>query len=76
VVLNEASADDLQRLPGIGPKKAQAILALRQRMGRFRQVEDLMKVKGIGRTTIKRIRPLVRLDAAPQDAGSDASSTA
>jgi len=76
IVLNEASVEDFQRLPGIGPKKAQAIVALRQRMGRFRQVEDLMKVKGIGRTTIKRLRPLVRVDAKRQEAGgADASTT-
>ena len=62
IVLNQANLDDLQRLPGIGPKKAEAILALRQRMGRFRQVEDLLKVKGIGRATLKKLRPLVRID--------------
>jgi competence protein ComEA len=67
VILNDATADDLRRLPGIGPKKADAILQLRRKMGRFSQVEDLLKVKGIGRGTLKRIRPLVRLDAP--DAG-------
>jgi competence protein ComEA len=56
----------LQRLPGIGPKKADAILALRQRLGRFRQVEDLLKVKGIGRATVRRLRPLVRVDPPSQ----------
>ena len=64
VVLNQATFEELRRLPGIGPKKAQSILALRQRIGRFRQVEDLLKVKGIGRSTLKRLRPLVRLDPA------------
>jgi competence protein ComEA len=67
VFLNQATAEDLRRLPGIGPKKADAILALRHRMGRFRQVEDLLKVKGIGRGTLKRLRPLVKLDTS--DAG-------
>jgi competence protein ComEA len=70
VILNLATAEELQRLPGIGPKKAQAILALRQRMGRFRQIEDLMKVKGIGRATVKRLRPKVRIDPPPQPAPS------
>jgi competence protein ComEA len=65
VVLNTAGADDLRRLPGIGQKRADAILALRARMGRFRAIEDLMKVKGIGRAMLRRLRPLVRLDAAP-----------
>jgi competence protein ComEA len=62
VVLNTATVDDLRRLPGIGQKRADAILALRARVGRFRAVEDLMKVKGIGRAMIKRLRPLVRVD--------------
>ena len=64
VILNQAAFEDLRRLPGVGPKRAQAILALRQRLGRFRQVEDLLKVKGIGRSTLKKLRPLVRLDPA------------
>jgi competence protein ComEA len=60
--------DDLRRLPGIGEKRATAILALRARLGRLRAIEDLMKVKGIGRATLKRLRPLVRLDGL-SDAG-------
>jgi competence protein ComEA len=62
VVLNTATSEDLRRLPGIGQKRADAILALRSHLGRFRALEDLLKVKGLGRATLKRIRPLVRLD--------------
>jgi competence protein ComEA len=71
VYLNTANVDDLRRLPGIGEKRANAIVALRARLGgRLRAVEDLMKVKGIGRATLKRLRPLVRLDPpALPDAG-------
>jgi competence protein ComEA len=72
VFLNTAGVDDLRRLPGIGEKRAEAILALRTRLGgRFRAVEDLLKVKGIGRATLRRLRPLVRLDPPPPaaDAG-------
>ena len=64
VILNTATIEDLERIPGVGPKKASGILALRQRMGRFRQVEDLLRVKGIGRTTLKKIRPVIRVDPA------------
>ncbi|HEX8793301.1 MAG TPA: helix-hairpin-helix domain-containing protein [Polyangiaceae bacterium] len=74
VILNTANVDDLRRLPGIGEKRANAILALRSRLGgRFRAIEDLLKVKGIGRATLRRLRPLVRLDPAPElqtDAGA------
>lgn len=62
VFLNHASVDELRRLPGVGPKRAEAILVLRQRLGRFHRVEDLLRVKGIGRGAVKKWRPLVRLD--------------
>jgi competence protein ComEA len=70
VILNAADENELRRLPGIGEKRANAILSLRARLGRFRAVEDLLKVKGIGRATIKRLRPLLRLDAPSADAGA------
>jgi competence protein ComEA len=73
VILNTAAADDLRRLPGIGQKRADAILALRTRLGRFHAIEDLLKVKGIGRATLKRLRPLVRLDS-PAPAAPDAGT--
>ena len=65
VDLNTAHVSDLRRLPGVGEKRAEAILALRARLpgGRFRQLEDLLKVKGVGRAMLKRIHPLVRLGA-------------
>ena len=62
VYLNEATADDLRRLPGIGAKRAAAVLELRRRLGRFKQIEDLLRVRGIGRATLRKLRPLVRLD--------------
>lgn len=68
VVLNMATPEDLRRLPGIGQKRADAIAELRARLGRFRALEDLLKVKGIGRAMLKRLRPLIRLDPAPADA--------
>jgi competence protein ComEA len=74
VILNLANTDDLRRLPGIGPKRAEAILALRTKIGRFHNVEELLRVKGIGRATLRRLRPLVRVDPAP--AAAPAASTA
>lgn len=67
IVLNLANETELTKLPGIGPKRAQAILAVRQRLGRFRRVEDLLRVKGIGRKMLDRIRPTVVLDPPPPD---------
>ncbi len=62
VYLNDATVDDLRRLPGVGEKRAHAILELRRKLGRFHQVEDLLRVKGIGRSTLRKLRPLVRVD--------------
>jgi competence protein ComEA len=67
VRLNLADEAELRRLPGVGPKRAQAILALRARVGRFQRIEDLLRVKGVGRATLKKWRPLVTLDAAPRE---------
>jgi competence protein ComEA len=68
VTLNTATFEDLRRLPGVGPKKAEAILALRTKLGKFRRAEDLMRVKGIGRGTFKKLKPLVRVDEPAQAA--------
>lgn len=62
VALNSATEDDLRRLPGIGASKARAILKLRAKVGRFKRVEDLLRVKGIGRRSIAKLRPLVVFD--------------
>ncbi len=66
VYVNHASAEELRRLPGVGPKRAEAIVALRARVGRFQRVEDLLRVKGVGRSTLRKWRPLLRLDAPPR----------
>jgi competence protein ComEA len=65
VYLNQATLADLHRLPGVGPKRAEAMIALRNKLGHFRQIEDLLKVKGIGRSSLRKLRPLVRLDPPP-----------
>jgi len=68
IVLNLAGENELVKLPGVGPKRAQAILAVRQRLGRFRRVEDLLRVKGIGRKMLERIRPVVVVDPPREEA--------
>jgi len=64
IILNQAGPDDLRHLPGIGPKRADAIVALRAKLGgRFKRVSDLLRVKGIGAKGLKKIEPRVVLDA-------------
>jgi competence protein ComEA len=62
VVLNAASAEELTKLPGVGMKRAQAIVALRTKLKRFRQATDLLRVKGIGPRGLKRMLPHLVLD--------------
>jgi competence protein ComEA len=57
--LNRASEEDLQRLPGIGPVLARRIVEHRQAQGTFKDVDELRRVKGIGKKTFERIRTFV-----------------
>ena len=59
VDLNRASAKDLEALPGVGPVLAGRIVSRREEMGRFKAVEDLLDVPGIGEAVLERLRPLV-----------------
>lgn len=62
VILNLASVEDLRKLPGIGAKRAEAIVQLRERLGKFKRVSDLMRVKGIGPKRLKQLAPKLVLD--------------
>lgn len=60
VDLNHATAEELGRLPGVGPKRAEAILA-RRKQAPFTRVTQLLEVKGIGKKTLERLRPHLRV---------------
>lgn len=57
--LNRASAEDIERLPFIGPAMAQRIVARRDSVRRFRSLEELDSIKGVGPALIEKLRPLV-----------------
>lgn len=62
VNINTASAAALSEvLTGIGPSKAEAIVAYRQQFGPFKQLEELLEVKGIGQATLEKNRSRIRL---------------
>lgn len=56
VNLNSATAEELQQVNGLGPKKAEAIIQYRQDHGSFTKVEDLTNVKGFGEKTVDNLK--------------------
>ncbi len=68
VDLNRASVEQLTTLPGIGIKRAQAIVRRRE-IRRFRRPRDLLRVSGIGRRTFFHLKPLVSV-SPPDDASA------
>lgn len=61
VSINAASVEELQKLPGVGPAKAQAIVAYREAHGGFRALEELKEVAGIGEKTYERLAAEIQL---------------
>ena len=71
VNLNTATAGELEALPGIGAKKAEAILEARKAHGGFKSVDELVDVRGIGPAQMEKLRPHVRISS---DAASSATA--
>ena len=68
VNVNKADAVTLAKsLDGIGPTKAQAIVAWRDAHGPFKSVDDLSQVKGFGPATLERNRTAILLTDGPAD---------
>lgn len=61
VRINSASARELQQLPGIGPALAQRIVETRKG-GRFTSADDLLRVPGIGKAKLAKLRDYVEVD--------------
>jgi len=53
--INEASVTELAGLNGIGKTRAEAIIAYRSEHGKFENVDDMKKVKGVGKKTFEKI---------------------
>jgi len=64
--LNQATAAQLESLPGVGAVTAARIVEYRQANGGFKKIEELMNVRGIGERSFLRLRPLVTVGTAPR----------
>lgn len=59
--INTAQVSDFTVLPRIGEKIAKRIVNFRKKHGKFKRVEDLMKVKGIGEKTFNRFKKRLKV---------------
>ncbi len=62
VELNKATAAQLGRCPGLNPALAKAIIDYRQKSGPFKTSEDLLKVKGITKEILDKLKPKLEKD--------------
>ncbi|OGT18370.1 MAG: competence protein ComE [Gallionellales bacterium RIFCSPHIGHO2_02_FULL_57_16] len=66
VNLNTANKAALEAVNGVGPKKAEAIIAYREKNGPFTTVDDLKNVNGFGDESVAKMRSVLTVDdAAP-----------
>lgn len=66
VNINSASAEQIaELLVGIGPSKAEAIVAYREEFGPFEDVDELINVRGIGLRTVDQNRDRMSLSNTP-----------
>ncbi|GEM_PF-2445241 len=73
--LNKATVEELQKLPEVGPKVAQAIARFREKAGPFRRVEELLAVPGITRRRLEKIRPHVFVEQGGKPGSPEAGKS-
>ena len=61
VSLNSALIDELITLPGIGEAKAKLIIEYREKNNGFKDIEEIMNIKGIGEKMFEKIKPYITL---------------
>lgn len=62
VDINRGMADDLRRLPGIGPVLAERVIQYRREHGKFASIRDIQNVKGIGVKRFAQLEPYIHID--------------
>lgn len=61
VNINTAKLEELQNIPGVGPSIAQAILDYRNENGKFRNIEDIKNVSGVGESKYKKMEEYIKV---------------
>ena len=61
VNINTATQTELETLPGIGPSTASKIVSYRKENGKFKSIEEIKKVNGIGESKYKKIKELIKV---------------
>ena len=74
VDINAANQEELQTLKGIGAKKAADIIAYREAHGGFKDVEELLNVKGVGKATLEKLRSEIAVEGDKGVAAEQAKS--
>ncbi|MFH0939545.1 MAG: helix-hairpin-helix domain-containing protein [Planctomycetota bacterium] len=62
--LNDATANDLVMLPGIGAHRAQMILRERKKRGAFQSIWELSEAPGFTKALLRRLEPLLRVSSS------------
>jgi competence protein ComEA len=60
--LNAASAEQLESLPGIGPVTAKRIVDYRAKVGKFKRIEEIINIEGIGEKKFERIKDRLTIE--------------
>ncbi len=69
VNINTATVKQLQKVTGIGKKTAVKIVAYREEYGAFERVDDLIKVKGIGKKKVEKMKEQLSVDDKKKEGG-------
>ena len=59
--INECNYEDLIKINGLGPSKAEKIIEFRKTNGKFTKIEDIMNVKGIGESLFEKIKDFIKV---------------
>ncbi len=73
--VNKASKEELMSISGIGEKKAEAIIKYRKKYGKFKSIDDLKNVKGIGDSLIANIKKGKKKSVKKKSSGTKKKST-